>query len=190
MAHLRTKSTAALLSLVAGAALATACSEALSGIPGGAERATMGQLGEADGILAERVAVDADVPAVTNLDPRLRTAVRAAARAAEREGVTMQLTSGWRSKRYQQSLYDEAVRRDGAARAARLVATSETSEHVTGDAVDVGPTDAAYWMDRYSERFGLCRTYANEVWHYELRTGATCPDPVANAAERQRATRN
>ena len=55
-----------------------------------------------------------------------------------------------------------------------------------GDAVDVGPTDAAYWMDRYSERFGLCRTYANEVWHYELRNGSSCPEQVSDASARQR----
>lgn len=57
---------------------------------------------------------------------------------------------------------------------------------MTGDAVDVGPTEAAYWMDRYSERFGLCRTYANEVWHYELRAGRACPEMVSDASARQR----
>lgn len=67
-----------------------------------------------------------------------------------------------------------------------MVATPSTSEHVTGDAVDVGPTEAAYWMDRYSERFGLCRTYANEVWHYELRAGRACPEMVSDASARQR----
>lgn len=186
MAHLLTKSAAALVVLVAVAAVIAACSEALPGIPGRVETGTVGQLGEADGVVLDRVAVDANVPAVTRLDPQLRRAIRSAARAAAREGVAMHLTSGWRSKRYQQFLYDDAVRRDGAEEAARLVATPSTSEHVTGDAVDVGPTEAAYWMDRYSERFGLCRTYANEVWHYELRAGRACPEMVSDASARQR----
>lgn len=186
MAHVLTKSAAALAVLIAMAAVIAACSETLPGIPDGTGAGTVGQLGEADGVVLDRVAVDADVPAVTKLDPRLRKAVQKAARAAEREGGAMYLTSGWRSPRYQQYLYDEAVRRDGARAAARLVASPTESEHVTGDAVDIGPTDAAYWMDRYSERFGLCRTYANEVWHYELRTGASCPEMVSDASARQR----
>ncbi len=161
-----------------------ACSPTLPGLPAGP--GTVGQLGEADGLVPDRVAVDADVPAVTNLDPRLRKAIGRAARAAERDGVAMYLTSGWRSQRYQRFLYDDAVRRDGPEAAARLVASPTESEHVTGDAVDVGPTDAAYWMDRHSERFGLCRTYANEVWHYELRSGTSCPEMVSDASARQR----
>lgn len=116
MAHVLTKSAAALVVLVAVAAVIAACSETLPGIPGNAETGTVGQLGEADGVVLDRVAVDADVPAVTKLDPKLRTAIRSAARAAGREGVAMHLTSGWRSKRYQQYLYDDAVRRDGRRR--------------------------------------------------------------------------
>ncbi|TWS21479.1 M15 family metallopeptidase [Tsukamurella asaccharolytica] len=186
MAHVLTKSFAALAVLVAVAAVIAACSETVPGIPRGVETRTVGQLGEADGVVLDRVEVDADVPAVTKLDPKLRTAIRSAARAAAREGVALHLTSGWRSERYQQFLYDDAVRRDGVEEAARVVATPLTSEHVTGDAVDVGPAAAAYWMDRHGERFGLCRTYANEVWHYELRAGRVCPEMVSDASARQR----
>ena len=51
-------------------------------------------------------------------------------------------------------------------------------KHVTGDAVDVAPTAAAYWMSQHGDRFGLCQAYAKEIWHYELLTepGGTCPD--------------
>lgn len=194
MAQILTRSTAILAAVVALAAVIAACSQTLPGIPrgvgtwtpGGTETATVGQLGEADGVILDRVAVDADVPAVTRLDTRLRAAVRVAARAAQSDGVNLYITSGWRSKRYQKFLYEDAVRRDGAEEAARLVARPTESEHVTGDAVDIGPTDAAYWMDANAERFGLCRTYANEVWHYELRTGAVCPEQVADASARRR----
>ncbi|WP_068745417.1 M15 family metallopeptidase [Tsukamurella pseudospumae] len=182
MAHVFTKSTAALVIVMTVAA----CSETLPGIPDGTGAGTVGPLGEADGVVADHVAVDADVPAVTNLDPRLRQAVRKAALAAEREGVSTYLTSGWRSQRYQRFLYDEAVRRDGAQEAARLVASPTDSEHVTGDAVDIGPDEAARWMSRNGERYGLCRIYENEIWHYERRSGRMCPDLVADASERQR----
>ncbi|BDH55164.1 D-alanyl-D-alanine carboxypeptidase family protein [Tsukamurella sp. PLM1] len=127
MAHVLTKSAAALVALVALAGVVVACSETLAGTPIGTRTGIVGQLGEADGVVLDRVPVDADVPAVTNLDPKLRTAIRSAARAAARDGVAMHLTSGWRSERYQQHLYDDAVRRDGAEEAARLVASPSSS---------------------------------------------------------------
>lgn len=38
--------------------------------------------------------------------------------------------------------------------------------------VDIGPYDAAEWLAAYGARFGLCRVYANEPWHYELQPDA------------------
>lgn len=142
--------------------------------------------GEADGRIGDReVTIDDDVPAVTRLDPELRAAVRAASRAAEADGIAVHLTSGWRSEHYQQSLLDEAVATYGSREeASRWVASPTTSAHVTGDAVDVGPTDAAYWFSQHGARFGLCQVYGNEIWHYELRdtTDGTCPPPLADGA--------
>lgn len=143
-------------------------------------------MGTADGVVDGSVSVTANVPAITKLKPALQRAIRAAAQGAAERGTELSITSGWRSERYQQSLYDDAVQRQGADAASRLVAPAASSEHVTGDAVDVGPTDAAYWLSRYGEDYGLCRTYENEVWHYELRSGRVCPDLVADASERQR----
>lgn len=183
MAHAHTKR---MLLALAAAATVAGCSSVLPG-NAGEDPAATGPMGDADGVVTDRVSVDADVPAVANLEPRLRKAIRAAARAAGRQGVELYLTSGWRSQRYQQSLYDDAVRRDGPAEARRLVAMpAASSEHVTGNAVDVGPTDAAYWLSRHGERFGLCRIYANEVWHYELESSGRCPDLLADASERVR----
>jgi D-alanyl-D-alanine carboxypeptidase len=95
------------------------------------------------------------------------------------------VTSGRRSAAYQQELLDEAVRRYGSlSEALRYVATQETSAHVTGDAVDIGPTETADWMVRHGADHGLCQTYANEVWHVEPATvpGGTCPAPRPDAA--------
>jgi LAS superfamily LD-carboxypeptidase LdcB len=95
------------------------------------------------------------------------------------------VTSGRRSAAYQQELLDEAVRRYGSlGEALRYVASPDTSSHVTGDAVDLGPTQADDWLIRHGADYGLCQTYANEMWHFELATapGGTCPAPRPDAA--------
>jgi zinc D-Ala-D-Ala carboxypeptidase len=40
---------------------------------------------------------------------------------------------------------------------------------VSGDAVDIGPSGAAAWLSEHGAKYGLCRIYGNEPWHYELR---------------------
>ena len=52
------------------------------------------------------------------------------------------------------------------------MATPDTSAHVSGDAVDIGPSDAAAWLSEHGAAYGLCRIYGNEPWHYELRPEA------------------
>ncbi|WP_432541502.1 M15 family metallopeptidase [Kineococcus sp. SYSU DK002] len=128
---------------------------------------------------------DTGHPAVARLDPALREALGAAGAAAAADGVEVLVTSGWRSREYQAELLRDAVQRYGSREeAARWVATPDASRHVRGEAVDVGPTGAAYWMAEHGARFGLCQVYANEVWHYELLTvpGGTCPPLRADAA--------
>ena len=87
--------------------------------------------------------------------------------------------------RYQQSLLDAAVTHYGSgAEARRWVNTPEKSTHVTGKAVDIGPTAADLWLRRRGNRYGLCQIYANEMWHFELATkpGGICPPPIADAS--------
>ncbi|KGN37188.1 M15 family metallopeptidase [Knoellia subterranea] len=125
-----------------------------------------------------------DDPSVTNLDPDLLAALRAAAEDAEADGVRIVINSGWRSPEYQAKLLREAVAKYGSEEeAARWVAPPEKSEHVSGDAVDVGPTKATQWLAEHGPAYGLCQIYRNEPWHYELRPQATsqgCPDMYAN----------
>ncbi|AXL10977.1 peptidase M15 [Microbacterium foliorum] len=147
-------------------------------------------LTDADGVIREEDAVSVfdEVPAVTNLDPALLAAVRTAASAAELDGVRMQVNSGWRSAAYQQVLRQDAVVEYGSEEeAARWVAPPENSEHVSGDAVDLGPLPAQDWLAQRGAEFGLCQIYANERWHFELRPAAVangCPlmydDPTAD----------
>ena len=130
--------------------------------------------GEADGVVPDGTSVfDVALPGVTNLDPDLREALRRAATDAADHGIELFVESGWRSPAYQEQLLREAITRYGSEReAARWVATAQTSPHVSGDAVDIGPPDARAWLAVHGARYGLCRTYRNEPWHYELRPAA------------------
>jgi hypothetical protein len=124
-------------------------------------------------------------PAIAGLKADLRAALQSAARDAQARGVELWVTSGRRSTAYQERLLEEAVKRYGSLEEAhRYVASPETSSHVTGDAVDIGPTDAADWMIRRGAAYGLCQIYANEMWHFELATtpGGTCPTLRSDAA--------
>jgi len=122
--------------------------------------------------------------AIRGLDPDLVKAVRAAAADAGRAGVELTVTSGWRSKEHQQRLLDEAVGRYGSLdEARRFVNTPEKSTHVSGKAVDIGPTAADDWLIQHGADYGLCQAYANEMWHFELLTspGGRCPAPLGDA---------
>lgn len=113
------------------------------------------------------------------LTPALARSFARARAAAAADGVTIELVSGHRSAADQQGLFDAAVARYGSADAARRwVLPPEDSAHVSGEAVDVGPRAAARWLEANGERFGLCRRYANEWWHFERLAGdlgSTCP---------------
>jgi zinc D-Ala-D-Ala carboxypeptidase len=143
-------------------------------------------LGEADGVVPDGVTVfDDEIPAVAKLDPDLLGALRRAATDAAADGVQFIVNSGWRSPEYQDQLFREAVSEYGSeAEAARWVAPVDRSAHVSGDAVDIGPADAAAWLSEQGADYGLCQIYGNEPWHYELRPDATndgCPPVYADA---------
>jgi zinc D-Ala-D-Ala carboxypeptidase len=155
--------------------------------PAEARRERRDALGEAGGAVPSGTTVfDEDVPGVTNLDPALLEALRWAAADAAAAGVAPVVDSGWRSPAYQERLLHEAVWKYGSEEeAARWVATPTTSAHVSGDAVDIGPSHAAAWLSDHGAAYGLCQIYANEPWHYELRPGAAghgCPPMYADAA--------
>jgi zinc D-Ala-D-Ala carboxypeptidase len=145
-------------------------------------------LGEADAAVPDGVTVfDDEIPAVANLDADLLGALRQAATHAADHGVEFIVTSGWRAPEYQEQLFDEAVSEYGSeAEAARWVATADKSLHVSGDAVDIGPSDAAVWLSEHGSEYGLCQIYSNEPWHYELRPEAiadSCPPMYADPTQ-------
>lgn len=146
---------------------------------------TGGALTAADGTLpAGTGAFDDELPGIANLDAALLRAIQAATMDAEAVGVELTVNSGWRSADYQQQLLVDAVAEHGSIdEASRWVATPESSAHVSGDAVDVGPPAAAGWLAEHGGVHGLCRTYDNEPWHFELLPAAVddgCPLPYAD----------
>ncbi len=130
---------------------------------------------------------DDAIPAVSKLDPGLLKALRQAATAAADDGVEFYVNSGWRSPEYQEELLREAVFKYGSEEeAARWVATATTSPHVSGDAVDMGNSDATEWLSEHGADYGLCQIYENEPWHYELRADAIdrgCPRMYADPTQ-------
>jgi D-alanyl-D-alanine carboxypeptidase len=164
------------------------------GAPGEADGALVlrseprGALGEADGAVPDGATVfDDEIPGVANLDPDLLGVLRQAATDAAGNGVEFLVDSAWRSPTYQEQLLREAISEYGSEEeAARWVATPDTSPHVSGDAIDVGPSDATAWLSAHGAEYGLCQIYGNEPWHYELRPEAIdhgCPPMYADPTQ-------
>ena len=58
---------------------------------------------------------------------------------------------------------------------------------MSGNAVDIGSFDATAWLSAHGAGYGLCQTYANESWHYELHPEAIdrgCPGHVRRSHAR------
>lgn len=145
-------------------------------------------LSAADGLLPEGVtAFSEGYPGLSELRPELLAALRAATTDASAVGLDLQVNSGWRSVAYQEQLLGDAIAQYGSAEeAARWVAAPSASAHVSGDAVDIGPAEAAAWLSQYGAAYGLCQIYENEPWHFELRPDAPaagCPGRYADAAQ-------
>jgi D-alanyl-D-alanine carboxypeptidase len=165
----------------------------LSETGGAASTGRLG-LGEADGAVPDGTTVfDDEIPGVAKLNSDLLGALRRAATGAADDGVQFSVDSGWRSPEYQGRLLREAISKYGSeAEATRWVATPNTSAHVKGDAVDIGPSGAAAWLSEHGAAYGLCQIYANEPWHYELRPEAIdhgCPAMYADPTQDPRMQR-
>ncbi len=133
---------------------------------------------------------DLDVHAAAGtegLDPALATAYQLAEGQARSEGVTLWITSGFRTWAEQDQLWRDAIVQYGSPEAARRwVLPPQESSHVTGHAIDVGPQPGADWLHANGNRWGLCRMYENEWWHFELATlpGEPPPSMLPDASDR------
>jgi hypothetical protein len=119
-----------------------------------------------------------DESSADGLTSKLRARLKRATAAAARDGITVRITSGRRSVAKQRKLLNEAIAKYGSRKAAmRWVLPPEYSAHVKGRAVDIGPRAAMSWMNKNGWRYGICRRYDNEPWHFEALTspGVKCP---------------
>lgn len=121
---------------------------------------------------------------IDGLSPKLRTRLRKAITAAKADGVRISITSARRSVAKQNRLLREAIVKYGSYKAAtRWVLPPEQSAHVQGKAVDIGPQAAMVWLNKNGWRYGVCRRYDNEPWHFEALTtpGKRCPARESHA---------
>jgi D-alanyl-D-alanine carboxypeptidase len=127
-----------------------------------------------------------DEESTEGMSPKLRSRLLKAMAVAKADGVDLRINSGRRSASKQRRLLDEAIVKYGSYKAAvRWVLPPEFSEHVKGRAVDITPAAGAKWLELNGYRYGICRRYDNEPWHFEALTapGRKCParEPYALA---------
>lgn len=142
-----------------------------------------GELTDDDGYIPDgsSLPLDSSEPAITRLDPALLAALRDAQEAAAERDTAITIADGWRSERYQERLFADAVARYGSEEeASRWVKRGADSAHVSGHAVDIATADAMDFLNRFGAEWGLCQAYANEMWHFERLTepGGSCPQPA------------
>ena len=124
---------------------------------------------------------------VDEIHPLLLARFSVAQSFARADGVDLSITSGFRTLERQKMLFDREVEIRGSEReASKWVLPPQFSHHPQGLAIDVnypGDQPGAYWLERNGSRFGLCRVYANEWWHFEgvIAPGQRCPALAPNA---------
>ncbi len=123
----------------------------------------------------------------SQLDKQLMNRFKAAQAAAKKDGQALHIASGFRPLERQKVLFAQAVRKYGsAAEAGKWVAPPLVSHHPWGVAIDVNYPDesvGAGWLEVNGSKFGLCRVFENEWWHFEpvIAPGWKCPALVADA---------
>lgn len=126
------------------------------------------------------------------VDSRVYDDLNALLRAAQEDGVTLWIASGYRSVELQEAILDRAVQQnvaDGMTEeeavedALRTINRPGHSEHHTGLAVDFNDvdsgfeeTEAYYWLSQHAAEYGFVQRYKqskievtgidNESWHY------------------------
>ena len=121
------------------------------------------------------------------VDKQLMNRFKAAQAAAKKDGQALYIASGFRSLARQKVLFAQAVRKYGSAtEASKWVAPPLISHHPWGVAIDVNYPDEAVgagWLEVNGSKFGLCRVFENEWWHFEpvIAPGWKCPALVPDA---------
>jgi len=123
----------------------------------------------------------------TTLDKQVMYRFKAAQAAAKKDGQKIYIASGYRSLEHQKDLFAQAIKKYGSTKeASKWVAPPLVSHHPWGVAIDVNYPDepvGAGWLEVNGSKFGLCRVFDNEWWHFEpvIAPGWKCPALVPDA---------
>jgi hypothetical protein len=101
--------------------------------------------------------------------------------AAKHAGVTIGLTSGFRTQQEQQYLYNCYVHK--SCNNGNLAAKPGFSNHQNGKALDLTTSS---WLAKNAGKFGFARTVPSEAWHYEYSgkdPGGPCDSIAATTTE-------
>ena len=118
-----------------------------------------------------------------SLRPEAFEALKVLAAAAKADGVTLTVSSTYRSYEYQKNLFDYWVRVDGLEEAERESARPGTSQHQLGMALDFAPVDDAFdqtpggkWVYANAAKYGWSLSFPKgyedvtgyrwESWHF------------------------
>jgi D-alanyl-D-alanine carboxypeptidase len=131
--------------------------------------------------------ISAPVNDASDLDIYVKTRFLAAQSDARKKGINLVITSGFRTAARQEYLFQKAVQKYGSEKeASKWVLPPDKSHHPDGIALDVnypGNPGDTKWLEVNGYKYGLCRVYKNEWWHFEpvIAPGEKCPPLVANA---------
>ena len=121
------------------------------------------------------------------VDYQLMFRFKAAQAAAKKEGQVLYIASGFRTLARQKVLFAQAVKKYGSEKeASKWVAPPLISHHPWGTALDINYPDepvGAGWLEVHGWKFGLCRVFENEWWHFEpiIAPGWKCPALLPDA---------
>lgn len=133
--------------------------------------------------------ISAESPKKDRLHPKLLLRFKVASTYAKKKGITLYIASGYRTLERQEYLFDRAIEKYGSeTEAAKWVLPPYVSRHPMGLAMDINyPSDprGAQWLEKNGWKFGLCRVFENEWWHFEapIAPGEKCPPRMENASE-------
>ncbi|MBQ9238333.1 MAG: M15 family metallopeptidase [Treponema sp.] len=118
-------------------------------------------------------------------------ALTAMARAARRDGITLLVSSTYRSYEYQVRLYNRYVAEDGQELADRYSARPGTSQHQLGTVIDFGSitddfakTHMYAWLEEHASQYGWSLSFPDgyedvtgfmwECWHFRYIGATAC----------------
>jgi hypothetical protein len=92
------------------------------------------------------------------------------AKAAREDGVTLLITSGFRT--YERQVYFWNCYQTGNCNNGNIAAQPGTSNHGNGKALDLNAASTSspqyVWLTQHAAEFGFERTVSSEPWHWEL----------------------